>query len=85
MGSGLWVVGMEEVVVDDRGRILIPKELRDKVGLKPGSGARLEVKNGQIIITPPLSPQGFIREMEGFMTEGEPTDDPLKVKHIWEK
>ncbi|MBN2336649.1 AbrB/MazE/SpoVT family DNA-binding domain-containing protein [Candidatus Bathyarchaeota archaeon] len=76
---------MEEVVVDSKGRILIPKELRDKVGLKPGSGARLEEKDGRIIITPPLSPQAFIREMEGFISEGEPTDDPLKAKRIWEK
>jgi len=85
MGSGLWEVGMEEVIVDKRGRILIPKKLREKVGLKPGAGARLEAKNGQIIITPPLSPQDFIDEMEGFISEGEPKDDPLKVKHIWEK
>ena len=85
MGNGTWEEGMEEVMVDGRGRILIPKELREKVALKPGSRARLEVKNGQIIITPPLSPQGFIDKMEGFMTEREPKDDPLKVKHIWEK
>ena len=55
-----------------------------KVGLKPESVARLEEKNGQIVITPPLSPQDFIREMEGFISEGKPTDDPLKVKRIWE-
>lgn len=81
----MWEVGMKEVIVDDRGRILIPKELREKVGLKPGSGARLEVKNGQIIITPPSSPKDFIREMVGFMVEGKATGDPLKLKHIWEK
>jgi AbrB family looped-hinge helix DNA binding protein len=76
---------MEEVVVDDRGRILIPKEMRDRVGLKPGSGARLEEKDGRIIVTPPLSRQGFIREMEGLIAEGKPADDPLKLKNIWEK
>lgn len=76
---------MEEVIVDDRGRILIPKEIRERIGLQPGSGARLEVEDNRLIITPPLSPEEFIRQMEGFITEGEPSLQPLKLKEIWEQ
>ncbi|RLI09082.1 hypothetical protein DRO42_05190 [Candidatus Bathyarchaeota archaeon] len=76
---------MEEVTVDDRGRILIPKEIRDRLGLKPGSGARLEVERGRLIITPPLSPEEFIRSMEGCIKEGKPTIDPLKLKELWKQ
>lgn len=76
---------MEEVTVDDRGRILIPKKIRERVGLQPGSGARLEVEDNRLIITPPLSPEKFIQQMEGCITEGEPSLDPLKLKEIWEQ
>ena len=53
-------INMEEVVVDDRGRILIPKKVRDELGLKPGYTARMEVKDDRLVITPPLSPEEFI-------------------------
>lgn len=84
-----WVVGngknMEEVTVDDRGRVLIPKKIRERIGLQPGSGARLEVEGNRLIITPPLSPEKFIQQMESCITGGEPSLEPLKLKEIWEQ
>jgi AbrB family looped-hinge helix DNA binding protein len=76
---------MEEAVVDDRGRVLIPKHMRESLGLQPGRQARLEMENGRLIITPPKSPEEFIRKMEGCIKKGMPTIDPLKLKEIWEK
>jgi len=76
---------MEEVVIDDRGRILIPKEIRDRLGLQPGNAARLEVEEGKLIIMPPLSPSDFIRQMEGCIRKAEPVMDPLKLKEMWER
>ncbi len=74
----------EEVVVDSKGRILIPKEVRDRLGLKPGGRAQLKVEKETIIIIPPISPEEFIEEMEGCIKEGNSTIDPLKLKEIWE-
>ena len=76
---------MEEAVVDDRGRVLIPKHMRESLGLQPGRQARLEMEDGRLIITPPTSPEEFIRKMEGCIKKGTPTMDPLKLKEIWEK
>lgn len=73
----------EEAAVDDKGRILIPKDLREKAGLKPGDRARLKVERGRIVIIPPISPQEFIQEMEGCIAKGAPSIDPLKLKRIW--
>ncbi|MBO3799083.1 MAG: AbrB/MazE/SpoVT family DNA-binding domain-containing protein [Thermoproteota archaeon] len=77
-------MSVEEVDVDDKGRVLIPKEARDKVGLKAGGKARMKVENERIIIMPPISPEEFIREMEGCIKEGTPKISPLKLKEIWE-
>lgn len=74
----------EEVTVDNKGRVLIPKEVRDKVGLQAGGRARLKIEKENIIIMPPISPEEFIEEMEGCIREGIPTIDPLKLKKIWE-
>lgn len=70
--------------VDRKGRVLIPKDVRDRVGLKAGGKARLKVEDERIIIMPPISPETFIEEMEGCIREGTPIVDPLKLKEIWE-
>jgi bifunctional DNA-binding transcriptional regulator/antitoxin component of YhaV-PrlF toxin-antitoxin module len=74
----------EEVSVDNKGRVLIPKEVPDKVGLRVGGKARLKIEKEKIIIMPPISPEEFIKEMEGCIREGTPTIDPLKLKKMWE-
>ena len=74
----------EEVTVDNKGRVLIPKEIRDKIGLRVGGKARLKIEKENIIIMPPISPEEFIKEMEGCIREGTPTIDPLKLKKMWD-
>ena len=74
----------EEVIIDEKGRILIPKKTREKIGLQAGGKARLKVDKATIVILPPISPEEFIREMEGCIEEGAPTIDPLELKKMWE-
>lgn len=73
-----------EVIVDKKGRILIPKEVRDKAGLQIGGKARLRIEREGVVILPPISPQDFIKEMEGCIKEGVPTIDPLRLKDMWQ-
>jgi AbrB family looped-hinge helix DNA binding protein len=74
----------QEVFIDDKGRILLPKKAREKIGLLKGGKARLKIENKKIIIMPPISPEDFIQEMEGCIKEGTPTINPLDLKNIWE-
>ena len=84
---GLVFVGKimeQEVIVDEKGRILIPKEAREKVGLQAGGKAKLKIENKKLIITPPVSPAEFIKELEGCIKEGTPVIDALALKKMWE-
>jgi bifunctional DNA-binding transcriptional regulator/antitoxin component of YhaV-PrlF toxin-antitoxin module len=84
---GINIVGQmteEEVVIDDKGRILIPNATRKKVGLQIGGKARLKIEKQKIIIIPPVSPEEFINEMEGCIKEGTTAINPLELKKIWE-
>ena len=74
----------EEVTVDRKGRVQIPKAVRDKVGLQVGGKARLKIEKENIVIMPPISPEEFIKEMEGCINEGTSVMDPLKLKKMWE-
>lgn len=74
----------EEVTIDDKGRVQIPKTIRDKVGLHVGGKARLKIEKENLVIMPPISPEAFIKEMEGCIKEGVPDLDPLNLKKMWE-
>ena len=74
----------EELTIDNKGRVLIPKKIRDKIGLQTGGKAQLKIEKNHIIIMPPTSPEEFIKEMEGCITENTPTIDPLNLKKMWE-
>ncbi len=41
-----------EAILDKFGRIVIPKEIRDALGLRPGSSFQIEEKNQGIILKP---------------------------------
>ncbi len=73
-----------EVTVDHKGRILIPKEIREKIGLKAGRRVKIKVDKEKVVVIPLISPEEFIEEMEGCIKEGTPTLDPLKLKKMWE-
>jgi AbrB family looped-hinge helix DNA binding protein len=75
---------VEEVIVDEKGRVLIPKKARDKIGLQPGAKARLKIEDDKLTIMPPISPEEFMQEMEGCIKEGKPIINPLELKKMWE-
>lgn len=63
-------------LLTSKGQVTIPKELRERIGLKPGQAARFELLDDRtIIIRRPLSDQQ-VRELVG-----EPKhDQPLTPK-----
>jgi len=40
----------KDVTLAERGQIVIPKEARDALGLKPGSKLRIRIENGRLLI-----------------------------------
>jgi AbrB family looped-hinge helix DNA binding protein len=77
----------EEVVLDEKGRILIPKNIRDRLGFHERVRLRLVVEDDKIMITRTVSPEEFIGRMEGCIRNRSPIPkvDPLRLKEIWEK
>ncbi len=85
--SGLVGFMDEKVMLDEKGRLLIPKSMREKLGFHEGVKLKLTVEDGRIVITKLLSPEEFIGDMEGFIGEDAviPKIDPLRLKEIWGK
>ncbi|HWN43977.1 MAG TPA: AbrB/MazE/SpoVT family DNA-binding domain-containing protein [Thermoanaerobaculia bacterium] len=47
-----------ETTLDELGRILLPKEIRDDLGLEPGAVLRIEERDAGIYLTPEASETG---------------------------
>ena len=77
---------MSESVLDSKGRVLIPEEVRKKAKLTPGSKLKLRIEGDfSLKITKSIPPKQFIQELEGAIKKGSPLkkEDPLKLKEIW--
>jgi AbrB family looped-hinge helix DNA binding protein len=74
-------------ILDDRGRITIPKSDRKKLGLRPGDKLWVEVAEEGIRIRKTVSLKDFIRIFEGCITKENAVGkaaDPLRIKEIWQ-
>jgi len=49
--------------IGPKGQIVIPKIIRDYLGIKPGDTVVIEVREGEIVIIPGTDPREFV---EGF-------------------
>ncbi|MCF2138399.1 MAG: AbrB/MazE/SpoVT family DNA-binding domain-containing protein [Candidatus Thorarchaeota archaeon] len=79
VGMGI-TMGTERI--DERGRITIPKDVRDMVGLKAGDPIIISAKGDKVTLTKAVDVKTFIQELRGCITvKGD--IDPLDLKHIW--
>lgn len=71
----------------DKGRIVIPRNLRQKLDLHESDRVRLVASDRGILITKPIPPEEFIDRMEGCVKPGSPIPKikPLEIKKIWEQ
>ena len=72
-------------LVDDKGRITIPEDVRKKLGIRKGSRVKVSLKENKAVIVSMVDVKQFIDRMEGFIKQGSKAEkaDPLKLKEIW--
>jgi len=68
----------EEVTIDDRGRVLIPAEIRKRLRLRPGQRLRIGVSGTSVVLTPVVTKPRRVRANrrwgpEAFLDAGEAT------------
>ena len=71
---------MGEVTVEDRGRIVIPKDIREKLGIRGGEKMRVEERDGDVVISP-VNSRSSLKELRGVIRDSE--TEPSEIKEIW--
>ena len=76
----------DDRTIDEKGRVTIPKDIRDRLDLEPGTEVTVQLQEGRIVLVPGVSREEFIERMEGCIDEstatGEPID-PRSMKSMW--
>lgn len=71
-------------IVDEKGRILIPKELRDKLGISKGEKLILSVAGSTLLIRKSLDEQEFMQISSQLRKEiGESMDHPIEFEKVF--
>lgn len=67
--------------IEERGRIVIPKSLRERLNLKMGHNLLIESRDKEIILKPMIDVKVFSSELRGCVKK--PRIRPEDVKKIW--
>ena len=77
--------------VDSKGRIVLPQEVRERLGITPGTEVEIHEEDGKAVVEPEDDPQQIIDRMEHLVEEtssvpGKTTPltegaDPIAQKH----
>lgn len=73
------------VTVDERGRILVPKELRERFGFEPGAPVIVEADVDGAKLRRAITSDETLKRLVGAIPKsaGPPPIDPLEAKRIW--
>lgn len=72
---------MGEAVIDERGRIVIPNEIRAELKLRPEQKLRVSTKGTELLLSPEISADEFISGLKGCVHGSKIRPEDLKA--IW--
>lgn len=74
--------------LDRKGRITIPKPIRDRLNLTAGDHVNIDVEDGAVVIRSRISREEFVEQMKGCINEktrsrDSPSLQPDDLKADW--
>ena len=80
------LVGILESLIDEKGRMLIPREVRESVGMKKGTVVKVKQKGKIVEVTPTNRQHRTWKDMYGIRPKrtAKPSwPTPEEIKSIW--
>jgi AbrB family looped-hinge helix DNA binding protein len=60
------------VTVDSKGRVVLPKAVRERLGITPGSEVEVREEDGRVVVEPESDPERVIERMDRLVEETAP-------------
>jgi AbrB family looped-hinge helix DNA binding protein len=70
-----------EAVIDERGRIVIPNEIRAELKLRPEQKLRISTNGKELVLSPEIGVEEFISGLKGCVHGSKVKPEDLKT--IW--
>jgi AbrB family looped-hinge helix DNA binding protein len=71
--------------VDAKGRVVLPQEVRDRLGITPGTEVTIHEKDGKAIVEPEDDPERIIERLHRLAADAaadrEPRPTPCEERH----
>ncbi|MFD1598875.1 AbrB/MazE/SpoVT family DNA-binding domain-containing protein [Halobellus rarus] len=64
--------------VDSKGRIVLPKRVRERLGIEPGTEVEVHEEDGKAVVEPEDDPEAIIERMEALIDETSPASGEMK-------
>jgi AbrB family looped-hinge helix DNA binding protein len=55
--------------VDSKGRIVLPKEVRERLGITPGTEVKIREQDGKAVVEPETDPDEILARMDRLVEE----------------
>ena len=68
-------------MIDERGRIVIPNEIRNELKLRPDQKLRITTKGEELVLSPEVGVEDFVSGLRGCVRGSK--DRPDQLKEIW--
>jgi len=68
--------------IDAAGRVIVPKVIRDALGLVEGTPLEIELRDGTVVLEPPPTPMKLVRRGKGLVAEPEQPLPKLTVDQV---
>jgi len=64
------------VTVDSKGRVVLPKEVRDRLDISPGTEVEVRVEDGRVVVDTETDPERVVDRLESLVAEAGANRDP---------
>ena len=68
--------------VDSKGRVVLPKEVRESLGITAGTEVEVREKEGKVVVEPEDDPEEIIDRMETLIDEIPETRNPTPYDEL---
>lgn len=77
-----WYFYAMQTSIDSAGRVVVPKPLRDALGLAPGTRLEASMMDGRLVLEPVAVPMRLVKRAGGLVVEAEGPLPPLTAEQV---
>ncbi len=70
--------------IDRAGRVIVPKQIRDALGLADGTALEIDVRDGVVVMEPPTTAVKLVRRGGGIVAEPDQKLPKLTAERVRE-